>query len=59
MPTFLTTELTAEEFIGQDVDGVEVFFLVGEDVTFRLVDVEDVVVVTVVLQNEVELVTAA
>ena len=59
MPTFLITELAAEEFIGQVVDGIDVFFTVGEDVTLRLVDVEDVFVVTVVLQDEVELVTAA
>jgi len=51
--------LAAEEFIGQDVDGIDVFFIVGEYVTLRLVDVEDVFVVTVVLQDEVELVTAA
>jgi hypothetical protein len=55
----LTIELAAEAFIGQDVDGIDVFFIVGELVTLRLVDVEDVFVVTVVLQDEVELVTAA
>lgn len=59
MPTFLITELAAKEFTGQDADGIDVFFIVGEYATLRLVDFEDVLVVTVVLQDEVELVTAA
>ena len=50
--------MAAEEFIGQAVEGIDVFFIVGEYVTFRIVDVEDVLVVTVELQDVVELASA-
>jgi hypothetical protein len=58
LPTFLITGLAAERFIGQAVAERDGYFLVGEDVTLRVVDVEDVLVVTVVLQDLVELASA-
>jgi hypothetical protein len=59
LPTFLITGLAEEEITGLAIEHLDVFFVVGEYVTFRLVDDEDVLVVTVVLQDVVELVTAA
>jgi hypothetical protein len=41
------------EFIGQALEDIDVFFVVGESVFLRIVDVEDVLVVTVVLQDVV------
>jgi hypothetical protein len=58
LPTFLIIGLAEEEFIGQAVEGIDAFILVGEYVILRTVDVEDVLVVTVVLQDVVELAPA-
>ena len=58
MPTFLIIELAEEEFIGQAVECIDAFFFVGEYVILRIVDVEDVLVVTVELQDVVELASA-
>jgi hypothetical protein len=50
--------LAEEKFIGQALGGIDAFLIVGEYVILRIVEVEDVVVVTVELQDVVELASA-
>jgi hypothetical protein len=58
LPTFLITGLTVEELSVSANEHIDVLFVVGEYVIFRVVDVEDVLVVTVELQDVVELASA-
>jgi hypothetical protein len=53
------TGLTAAGVSGQKAEDTDVFFLAGEGVTLRVLDDEEVLVVTVVLQDRVKLVVAA
>jgi len=58
LPTFLITGLIVEGLLGAAIEHIDVLFVVGEYVIFRLVEVEDVLVVTVEFQDVVEFASA-